>query len=90
MQLFTSRYFLFRIWETIVNVLIFFFHSIKNLIYLFDQINQNISCSGKCSYLKDRATRAFTKTKKQLGPFFRAYPELTLKMIKAVIEPILL
>ena len=40
--------------------------------------------------LKDRALRAFAKTKKKLGAFFRAKPEITLKIFKSLIVPILL
>ena len=40
--------------------------------------------------LKDRAMRAFAKTKKKLGAFFRTKPEITLKIFKSLIIPILL
>ena len=58
--------------------------------YLGYKVTPSGEITSGLSDLKDRAMRAFAKTKKQLGPYFRAYPEITLKVIKAVIEPILL
>ena len=40
--------------------------------------------------LKDRALRAFAKMKKKQGLLFRKYPHITMKLFKALVEPILL
>ena len=40
--------------------------------------------------LKDRALKAFMKLKTKLGPRFRKYPEITIKLFHTLIKPILL
>lgn len=40
--------------------------------------------------LKDRALRAFMKLKLKMGPFFRKYQEITIKLFNTLITPILL
>ena len=40
--------------------------------------------------LKDRALKAFMKLKTKLGPFFRKYPTITIKLFDTLIKPILL
>ena len=40
--------------------------------------------------LKDRALRALAKMKKRLGYYFRKCPQITLKLFKTLVEPILL
>ena len=40
--------------------------------------------------LKDRALKAFYKMKHQMGPSFRRYPTITIKIFQTVIQPILL
>ena len=40
--------------------------------------------------LKDRALKAFMKMKAKLGPFFRKYPIITIKLFDTLIKPILL
>ena len=40
--------------------------------------------------LKDRALKAFMKLKMKLGPRFRKFPKITIKLFNTLIKPVLL
>ena len=66
---------------------IFTTHSNKYLGFL---VTPSREINSGLRDLKDRALRAYSKLKNNMGHYFRLYPEMTLHLFDKLIKPILL